>query len=857
MTPRCLIASRQPPANHPHDLDLSSPALVPRKLTAALYCAGLLVATVGCATLLTACLGGGGDATPDSPPDSTPAVAADVQQTVKVIDGAIEGAIVCLDKNRNGACDAGETQGTTAADGSVTLTLPAADAGKYPVLALVGTDARDAVHGKVATAYVMKAPADAPALVTPLTTLVALQVEGSGTSTSDAVKAVQDKLGSNAPLMADFTGKADADSVFAASLARLVVSTVQQQSIAIASAKDSSGNALAKADLTRAIHDSVMAQLTGLAAAVAGPAVAQAAGAAAKESAIQATAAQAAAAAGLTATNVGSVVAVTKLPPAPEDTGTPTGGASLRWFSFSDAQNYNYRMFKSTDAQSVVVNGLRKFTEYREQSSGKGGAVGFYQQWGEGLNNWARNQVIWTGSEWFTCPTDFASDATPWDAAGQSTSYYCKGFKSFNKRTARDVSGMKMGDVVAAIRAYAGVDTAGKFSAWGPDPAANATALSGNFPAGSTVYYYNGADLVNPDAYNTNATDTVAVYRTTAAMGNATECAKVTGANFEQFRVRPASLEKMIAQSPGIPCVYGPVANSGNDGSTRNEWGSNSTLGIGDVPDAFVSSTGFYRSGVKNLRVSFADGNVANYWLCVYRSSDGSIRNCDAAGSGSYSIATQGDARVLRLTGTPAAGVGLGYTRSFIERDGRVWYGYRSKLTSTLQIRPNLTASNALFAALGMPTPRAALSTLTADDATTYYANKSGAGSFNRAGLAAMPNDPTGVVGAWAVNSATDPRAVTVLFFANGQYLLAEPAGDPVCGSAGLERGTYSWNSSSGALMALSNSLDTNGCGGFHDTTNASQPFSAPIIIKPTGDGKTVAVTFEDGSPGTLYRLSK
>ena len=57
--------------------------------------------------------------------------------------------------------------------------------------------------------------------------------------------------------------------------------------------------------------------------------------------------------------------------------------------------------------------------------------------------------------------------------------------------------------------------------------------------------------------------------------------------------------------------------------------------------------------------------------------------------------------------------------------------------------------------------------------------------------------------------------------------------------------------------MALSNSLDNNGCGGFHDTTNASQPFNAPIIIKPTGDGKTVAVTFEDGSPGTLYRLSK
>ncbi|MGS0758199.1 hypothetical protein ACVBEH_27995, partial [Roseateles sp. GG27B] len=82
--------------------------------------------------------------------------------TISVIDGAIKGALVCLDANGNGACDAGETQGSTVADGTVTLTMAAADAGKYNVLALVGTDAVDADHGPVTTAYSLRAPADQP-----------------------------------------------------------------------------------------------------------------------------------------------------------------------------------------------------------------------------------------------------------------------------------------------------------------------------------------------------------------------------------------------------------------------------------------------------------------------------------------------------------------------------------------------------------------------------------------------------------------------------------------------------------------------------------------------------------------------
>ena len=78
---------------------------------------------------------------------------------------------MCLDKNGNGLCDSGGPSAVTAADGSATLTVPAADANKSPMLALVGTDTVDADHGPVTVAFSLQAPADKPAVVSPLSTL--------------------------------------------------------------------------------------------------------------------------------------------------------------------------------------------------------------------------------------------------------------------------------------------------------------------------------------------------------------------------------------------------------------------------------------------------------------------------------------------------------------------------------------------------------------------------------------------------------------------------------------------------------------------------------------------------------------
>ena len=75
------------------------------------------LAWAGAALLaLTACGGGGGTAAP--PP---PVVPTTTSVSTKVVDGAIENALVCIDKDSNGICDFGETQGRTAKDGSVTL----------------------------------------------------------------------------------------------------------------------------------------------------------------------------------------------------------------------------------------------------------------------------------------------------------------------------------------------------------------------------------------------------------------------------------------------------------------------------------------------------------------------------------------------------------------------------------------------------------------------------------------------------------------------------------------------------------------------------------------------------------------
>ena len=118
------------------------------------------------ATALSACGGGGSNSTVATAPP--PPVSTTTPVSVTVIDGAIQGAVVCLDKNGNGICDTGEPSGTTDISGHVTLTVDNGDVGQYPVVVMVGTDATiDADTGAVPVPFVMQAPADQTAVSQP------------------------------------------------------------------------------------------------------------------------------------------------------------------------------------------------------------------------------------------------------------------------------------------------------------------------------------------------------------------------------------------------------------------------------------------------------------------------------------------------------------------------------------------------------------------------------------------------------------------------------------------------------------------------------------------------------------------
>jgi hypothetical protein len=84
---------------------------------------GLWLAMI--AAVLTGCGGGGGGGTPTPPPVTTTNVAT------RVVDGPLRNALVCLDKNVNGICEAGEPQARTDASGSATLVVDNADVANF------------------------------------------------------------------------------------------------------------------------------------------------------------------------------------------------------------------------------------------------------------------------------------------------------------------------------------------------------------------------------------------------------------------------------------------------------------------------------------------------------------------------------------------------------------------------------------------------------------------------------------------------------------------------------------------------------------------------------------------------------
>lgn len=676
------------------------------------------LAAITVAVLALAACGGSDDDGSNAGGGVTPSTTTDV--TIKAIDGVLRNALVCMDKNTNGRCDApaDEVQGRTDANGNVTLAVPNADVGKFPIVAMVGTDAVDADSGPVLRAFTLSAPADQTAVVSPLSTLVQSTIASTGASTADAAKAVQGATGVGTSLFADYTNTAvnpapTDGSTNPATVARLVVLAAQQQAAAIPATVVGSiavdNTAITQAQIDTAIQRKVLELLPDLVAALGDPAVVAAPNAAARDAALLAAATAVVADAGLTAAALPTVVAInTQTSGTPAATTPPAPTVQLHTLTFTNATNYYYRVLTASLAQaSPDAANTTRFVDRRNRANN-----GNLARWSFGSDPQRNADLHWNGSAWVGCPINFENVSSVRDALGNSTYNYCDGYETGRtNRATFDVGGRSMADVYAQVRA------AGFTNLSIAAPTVLGTAA---FPTGSALFYQAVTPLVNAIAYypagaNSPVGTSNLVSQYTPAItagGTASAQPAGTGCNSAESNTNgtnSSTLESMIASKTARPCIYGPASfvYGGVTYSTAvNEWWTPTTVSIGTVGSAPVNSgvaPGYFTTNTL-VRAAFtgSGANAVTYYACRQRFTDGSTRNCTGIGTGSYAIATLGDARVLTFNNVPAQAAALTYNRVFVERGGLIYFGYQSKPIVNNTARLNTTAATALLGQLGI-----------------------------------------------------------------------------------------------------------------------------------------------------------
>lgn len=658
---------------------------------------------------LAAC-GGGDSATTPVSTSQTTAV------PVTVIDGVLTGAVVCLDKNRNGICDTGEPTATTGPTGFATLTVANADIGMFPIVVMVPTTAVDADTGPVAAAYVLQAPADQTAVVSPLTTLVQAQVALAGGTSAQAATLIQSQTGLSVSPFANYTTTRTTNvaAAAAANLARLIVLATQQQVASLASTvgqADISGALVTATDLQKAAITSLLASLPALGVASSGSSVTAALTPAAADAALAALAASLIAngQAGLSASTVLATIGSAKLPVDASTTTTTTTAvqptAALSALTFTDANNWSFRAVEATAADNTV-DASGKFRYYDNHTQD---AAGTLTSWGFGNTAARQADQHWDGSAWASCPLGFRNSQTPRDANGIASYNYCDNREvGTSQRSTVDIGGKTLLSVIGTIRAFPGSSSSGvAYANFGPtDLNLLGTAT---FPTGSSLFYYRSQVSAAALSYDVQTSSIVSAYTVAvAAGGNASAaattpaaCSAVTATNYSIYYAPVGTLEQLIATNPGSPCVYGATTGTLN---LPNAWWGNSTIGVGVIAGA-LSAPSSYFSTTENLRVAFVPtGTVAVYLSCLGRASDNSTRNCTELGRGTYAIQTLGDARVMTFSNQPAEFHRLSYSRVFVERAGNVHFGYQNSVGSVPPfVRVNLPAANAIFTQLGMP----------------------------------------------------------------------------------------------------------------------------------------------------------
>ncbi len=386
-------------------------------------------------------------------------------------------------------------------------------------------------------------------------------------------------------------------------------------------------------------------------------------------------------------------------------------GASLDWFQFTDANNWYYRAFVGTAAENTPdANGLTRYREIRAQNTASN------------TINWAfhsdynrRNDIHFNGNSWVSCPLGTLNTQTLRDAQGRNENWYCDNYSHNNgERTEVDITGQTLSSVVSTIRQYPHAYGSNSFSQWGLSSADGSDKLQlGNaiFPTGSKLSYQSNNTLSTSIAYDVRTSNEIFAYSANVSGGGDARTSANHACNSSEAQVAPTlrvtTLEQLTQTFKGTPCIFsqGTVSISGVTyrSDDPNEWWGNSTLSIGTIGDASFANPAAYYTTNSLIRIGFTGGNSITYFACKQRAVNGSPRNCSVIGTGTYSTETLGDGRVLKLTNPPSQAAPLTYDRVFVERGGKLYWGYKDKITTINRARLNLEATNALFQQIGIP----------------------------------------------------------------------------------------------------------------------------------------------------------
>ena len=642
---------------------------------------------------LTGCGGGGGGGA--APPPTTTSL------TTKVIDGVVRNALVCVDKNLNGACDPGETSGRTDATGNVTLAVPNADVGLYPIVAMVDANSEDMDRPgqPIGEPYAMVAPAGAPGVVSPNSTMVVSNM-ATGASLAEATAAVQAQLNINVDPLADYTTPAAQAAALAAgganpaTVARAIVVTLQAQTTSVVPALNTTTSAntpITQADLTRLVQQRVLQLLpTVLTALNANSGLTGAALEAAVVAAVTPALTTPAQAAVVVAINQQQAIEAAT----PMAAFVPAASISIDGLTYTDANNWSSRVFSLSLAQATPdSNGKQRVSDRRSRAN-----AGVVANWNFGTNPGDQANLHWTGTAWEPCGLNFEFAVTLRDANGNNSSNYCNNYSTnASSRTGFDISGQTMASVYDQIR------TGGLTNI----TISNTAAVLGTqtFPADSKLFYLTNTRLTSAFAYNPGSNSYVNKFP--QSTGTTTAC------NAANPGTLVTTLEELVASYPGTPCVFNStetitnVNGSFTSANPRTLWGSTS-LGITTLGSApLLATPGSYYTTNTLVRLAFTAGapREVTYYLCKQRESNGSTRECVAQPiKGTYTIHVLPDSsRFMTLTNPPAETSALTFNKAFVERNGVVLHAYKDKLTVTNSARFNTQASAALLAQLGMP----------------------------------------------------------------------------------------------------------------------------------------------------------